>query len=345
MHKQDPTVLVVGNPSVAVAVRKAVPTWRVIETHTDTGVALVRTHRSTINLIVLDLWKEFDGIMMCLRIRTEAPKTPILAFTDSPGVATLLTRIGCLPPLLKSAPLEARREMLHRALNSPAAPLPSDPLITYTYHLANRLEDELNGQRAAQLLVAVFAMSEILRNGLREVIAQAGGTVRIHTTSPTVLHNRLAESRVTLIIADSMAYNNALILAQEFGLPLLVVALTTTAGYRVSAGAQGVVVEPVQCSTMAEAMQALTTGATYYDQRLLDPFAMTPLTKTERKIGRLILQEKRLDMIARELSLQPNTLRWHVSNIYAKLGVDSLEAIRAWVDTETAHSRNVHRDA
>ena len=335
MHKQVPAILVIGDPSVAVDVREAFPTWNVTEGCLDSGVALVRAYRSQLNLIVVDLQKESEGIMTCLRIRTEAPKTPILAFTDSLQVSTLLTRLGCLPPLLRSASLEQRREALQRGLISSPAPLAHDPLIAYTYHLANRLEYETKWQRGTQLRAAVLASSEILRNGLREMIVVAGGTVRFHTTSPVVLRNGLAESRVALIVANSMAYDDALALVQEFSLPLLIVALTTTAGYRVSAQAQGVVVEPVQYSTMAEALQTIATGAMYHNSRLSDPFDNTPLTKTERKIGRLILQEKRLDMIARELCLQPNTLRWHLSNIYAKLGVDSLEAIRSWVDLET----------
>src|SRR5439155_6457902 len=70
--------------------------------------------------------------------------------------------------------------------------------------------------------------------------------------------------------------------------------------------------------------------------RLEHPFEGTSLTRTERRIARLILEEKRPDAIVRELTLRPVTLRWHVSNIYAKLGVDSQEGIRAWVDRGAA---------
>lgn len=47
----------------------------------------------------------------------------------------------------------------------------------------------------------------------------------------------------------------------------------------------------------------------------------------------LLLQGQEHKAIAARLGMQLDTLRWHMANIYAKLQVDGLDGLRAWVNS------------
>lgn len=257
-----PTILVIDDdPMAVVSVRDAVPGWTVLEARDGAaGMALVRTRRASLDLIVLDMRMPHDGIMTCVQIRAIAPELPILPFTGAADALETFTRLGCAPPLLKPAPPHVLAEALHRALGLPPPPLPYDPLVAYLHQLAAQSEHETVQRQRSVLRVAVLASSELLRGGLREAVAAGGGAVRFDTTSPAVLRNVLAELRVALLVADSNSGEAAALLAREFQLPLLVVALTMTASYRVPVEARGVVVEPLSPNTVAAALRALAAG-------------------------------------------------------------------------------------
>jgi DNA-binding NarL/FixJ family response regulator len=331
-------VVIDDDPSVAVSVRDALPSdWMVLEARDGaTGMALVRTHRATLDLVLLDICMPHDGVWTAIQVRSEVPHLPILPITGgAPAVALdTLTGLGCIPPLLKPVPLDELSTAIHQAIGLRPPPLPPDPLflLPYLRELATKSEHAVMAQRPSVIRVVVLASSPMLRFGLDETVKAAGGAVRTATTHASVLRMGLTELRIAVLVADSGIYSEALALAQEFGLPLLLVARTMSTAYRLADSVQGIVVEPAAPSTMATALAALAAGQRYRDGALDALFAHTPLTRTERTIGTLLLQGLGSEEIVVTLALQPQTLRWHLKNIYGKVGVDSLEQFLEWAD-------------
>ena len=294
-------------------------------------MSLVRKHRAELTLIVLDIQMPHDGVMTAAQIRAEAPKIPILPFTGSALSTAALMHLGCVSPLYKPAAPNTIALALHRAIGAMPPPLHYDPLLAYIQQQAAHSEQALTSQaRPPSVRIAILASSEIWRAGLRSIVAAAGGSVRIDTTSNAVLRNVLSAMRVNLLVADESMSANAAALANEFSLPLLIIASHLNAGYQAVAVARGVVIEPATPMAVAEAFQQLAAGNAYQSPILAEPFGGTVLTKTERAIGKLVLQGCKLEAIAYTLALQPDTLRWHLSNIYSKLGIDGLESLRRW---------------
>jgi DNA-binding NarL/FixJ family response regulator len=298
------------------------------------GLAYIRTHRSSIGLVVVDMLMPHDGILTCLQIRTEAPQLPLLPFTGAAAYAAMAAELGCAPTLFKPASPNTLAAALWQAIRFRPPPLIASPLIAYLQQQAAASERAVQLQRQAVLRVVVLASSEVLRAGLQSSITAAGGAVRIATTSAAILQNGLGSLRVSLLVADSDIEPVAIDIAQMFHLPLLIVARTMVAAYRAAEVAQGVVVEPVSPQTMAESLTAVAAGTEYRD-RLLDVLlAQTPLSSTEQAVGQLLLQGLKDDEIAQRMSQQPQTVRAHKTHMYAKLGVRNRNEFVAWVEAE-----------
>jgi DNA-binding NarL/FixJ family response regulator len=329
IEAQAARVLVIGDAAVAGRVREAVPGWEVAGSAAGRGgIPPVRSPGRAWDVVVVEVPATDEAIAVPLRVRTDAPGTPLLPVVHSSEVSHLLRELGCLPAIDVTAPPQRLAGALGSALGWRPPPMRSDPLMTYLQRLTT-----VPWPAPRALRVAVLASSDLLRIGLRELVVAAGGAVSLETTFPEVLRNHVvAGDQPRMLVADSAASGAALELAHRARLPVLVAALTITAGYRALERAQGVLVEPIKVHALAAALRAVADGDRYLDPRLERPFDGSPLTKTERRIAGMILQEKRPDAMVRELNLRPVTLRWHVSNIYSKLGVDSLEGIRAWVD-------------
>ena len=243
----------------------------------------------------------------------------------------MLRGMGCLPPLLKPVATDTLAAALYHAIGAPPPAPFMNVLLPYMLRTAAQSEVALAEARPTQR-VALLGSSPLLCNGMRATITVAGGAVRTEATSTRILRQTLAGLRVSVLVADSAMLPRAAVIAQEFKLPLLIVALTMTAGYRASAYAQGVVVEPTTPATMAEALTAVIAGHSYRDPALDALFREGPLTEAEQKVARLLVHGKDPTAITRDLALQPQTLRVHLTRIYHKLGVDSPEQVRAWAD-------------
>jgi DNA-binding NarL/FixJ family response regulator len=106
----------------------------------------------------------------------------------------------------------------------------------------------------------------------------------------------------------------------------------------VRAGAAGYLLKDVQPQELVEAIRTVHGGgALLHPQvasRLLEDMATDPLTPREREVLSLLGHGMPNKVIARELSLSEKTVKAHVSNILAKLGVTdrtqaALYAVRA----------------
>ena len=109
----------------------------------------------------------------------------------------------------------------------------------------------------------------------------------------------------------------------------------------VRAGAAGYLLKDVQPQELVDAIRTVHGGGALLHpkvaSRLLEEMATDPLTPREREVLALIGRGMANKVIARELSLSEKTVKAHVSNILAKLGVSdrtqaALYAVRAGLD-------------
>ena len=114
-----------------------------------------------------------------------------------------------------------------------------------------------------------------------------------------------------------------------------------------AAGATGYALKDERLSTIVEAVRAVSRGETWLSPRVAakvtrravgDKTAAedNPLTDREQEVLRLMAQGKENAEIAAELVITERTVKFHVGNIYAKLGVTSRTAVveairRRWV--------------
>jgi DNA-binding NarL/FixJ family response regulator len=334
-----PTVLVIDDdPLVAVSVRDAAPGWTVLEaTDGAAGIATVRAQRDRLDMVLLDLMMPHDGGMTCVQIRTEAPLLRVLPITGGAPAVILdaLDGLGCLPPLYKPASPDRLRQALYQALAQPCPPVPVDPLkmLPLMRELAARSEYSAVQQRAPAIRAVVLASSLMLRTGLHECVQSAGGSVRTATTSVEVLRAGLAELRVAVLVADSAIAAQARELARDFGLALLVVARTLRSAYRLSDESQGIIIEPITPLSMAQALRALAAGERYRDPVMELPLT-AELTKSEHEVLIQLLRGTPIAAIATNLHIQPNSVHKHRSSIYAKVGVEDMDELWDWLESQ-----------
>jgi DNA-binding NarL/FixJ family response regulator len=115
-----------------------------------------------------------------------------------------------------------------------------------------------------------------------------------------------------------------------------------------SAGVSGYVLKDERLTTLVDAVHAVSRGETWLSPRIASKVARraigkrpgtaeTPLTDREREVLRLMAQGLENAEIGAALVIADRTVKFHVSNIYAKLGATSrtaavVEAIRrGWV--------------
>jgi len=116
-----------------------------------------------------------------------------------------------------------------------------------------------------------------------------------------------------------------------------------------AAGATGYALKDERLSTIVAAVRAVSRGETWLSPRVAAKVARravgdevkaegNPLTDREQEVLRLMAQGKENAEIAAELVITERTVKFHVGNIYAKLGVTSrtaavVEALRrGWVE-------------
>jgi DNA-binding NarL/FixJ family response regulator len=114
-----------------------------------------------------------------------------------------------------------------------------------------------------------------------------------------------------------------------------------------AAGAAGYALKDERLATLVEAVRAVARGETWLSPRVATKVARravgdrddeeNPLTEREQEVLRLMAQGQENAAIAAELVIAERTVKFHVGNIYAKLGVTSrtaavVEALkRGWV--------------
>jgi DNA-binding NarL/FixJ family response regulator len=199
--------------------------------------------------------------------------------------------------------------------------------------LAARSEYSAVQQRAPAIRAVVLASSLMLRTGLHECVQSAGGSVRIATTSVDVVRAGLAELRVAVLVADATIAAEARELARDFGLALLIVARTLRSAYRLDDDVQGILVEPIAPTRMAQALSALAAGERYRDPVMELPLT-AELTRSELEVLIHLLRGTPVAVIATNLHIQLNSVHKHRSSICAKAGVADMDELWDWLESQ-----------
>jgi two-component system, NarL family, nitrate/nitrite response regulator NarL len=106
-------------------------------------------------------------------------------------------------------------------------------------------------------------------------------------------------------------------------------------------GADGYVLKDDDPMVLAEAIQSVMSGRSWYSQAVTEKLAVAAqcqqgdilgktLTKREGEVLRLIAEGSTNSMIAQVLQTSERTVEFHVSNIFRKLGVKSRLAAVMW---------------
>ena len=104
-----------------------------------------------------------------------------------------------------------------------------------------------------------------------------------------------------------------------------------------SAGAMGYVLKEEALDTIVEAIRAASRGETWLSKRVQEKVVRraigkeeAPLTERELEVLRLMAKGWSNRQIAKQLFISEGTVKNHVTNIYAKLGVHSRAEAVAW---------------
>ncbi len=334
MNNERPVVVIIDNdPATIYNFNEALSGWEII-TAIDAmeGIALIQTIRPLIDIVILGTTVPHDGIIIATQLRSRYPDLVIVPYTDDKAVIPWFIGLGCSPLLPKPAANETISETLKQALIQPIPDNTFESLMPYLLRRAAESERVTAEAKGAYPPVVILSSSTMLAEVISRRIRQSGGRVRGSTTSATLLRQMLRTLRVTTIVADSNIYMEAKKVAQDFGLPLLVLALSFSIGYRVWTHVEGVLIEPSTTENMTEALLTVSSGRRYFDPKLEMPIAPGILTRVEYVVLLHLLQGKRLSDIALALDIRLDTVNRHQANIYTKLQVESIDELRELLD-------------
>ena len=188
--------------------------------------------------------------------------------------------------------------------------------------------------------VFIVAPTPITRTGLRSMLATVeGADVRMvgETTSPAGpdLEPALSEADVVLVADEEMLEETALAVAEDGTQALVLLSEDDHAASRLRSlplRGWGVVTPDAPPEELGAAVAAVAQGLIVLPrpltERLLQEPAVVeelsePLTSREREVLELLGRGLSNKLIAGELHISEHTVKFHVSSLYAKLGVNN----------------------
>ncbi len=100
------------------------------------------------------------------------------------------------------------------------------------------------------------------------------------------------------------------------------------------AGASGYLLKEEAPGTVSDAVRAVARGSTWFSQSVADklahPTEFSELTPRERQVLKLVAQGHTNQQVSGELKTAEVTVRFHLRNIYNKIGVDSRAQAVRW---------------
>ena len=185
--------------------------------------------------------------------------------------------------------------------------------------------------------VFVVAPTPMMRVGLRSMLEAADVPVVGESGSPAgpVPGPPLSDADVLLVADEDLFEETALAVAEDGTQALVLLSDDETAAAKLrelSLRGWGVVPPDAPVEELAAAVAAAAQGLTVLPKALAEgllaePAAVEvlsePLTAREREVLGLLGQGLSNKMIARELHISEHTVKFHISSLYAKLGVSN----------------------
>ena len=180
------------------------------------------------------------------------------------------------------------------------------------------------------------------------VLEGVGVTVRGTATEPDEAHELLSEHNPDLFVVELAAYErvgaaDAFRVARERAPGVRIVALSSIADpehieHALNAGALAYVIKTAQPDDLASAVRQAFDHSVFFpgtaEASAFAPAPATnaagPLTKRELEILRLVAEGHTNAQMARTLWVTEQTVKFHLSNIYRKLGVANRTEAGRW---------------
>ena len=183
--------------------------------------------------------------------------------------------------------------------------------------------------------VFVVAPTPMVRAGLRSMLEAADVPVVGEAGSPAVPGPALSDADVLLVADEELLEETALAVAEDGTQALVLLSEDETAASKLrelSLRGWGLVPPDAPSEELGAAVVAAAQGLTVLpkalaEQLLAEPAAAEelsePPTAREREVLGLLGQGLSNKMIARELHISEHTVKFHISSLYAKLGVSN----------------------
>lgn len=171
------------------------------------------------------------------------------------------------------------------------------------------------------LRVAVLSLCDLMRAGLQVVLAEMGVEVVVAAGAAALRQTLRAQRDVDLLVCDDDQLGEAIVVAKEYRLPLLVIAPTMIRALAIAGTrqVQGVVTLPTSRATLAEALDTIVVGERYLPFELAPGLSGVQLSERERELVGLDLQDVPTEEIARWMRIEVYTVYTYRSRIRKKL--------------------------
>jgi DNA-binding NarL/FixJ family response regulator len=326
------------NPRIANGVREAVgdtTDWNILNAEDGiTGLNLVRQHRQTLNLVVLDIHMPgLSGKDVLIQIRGLVPDLPILPVTGDSTAITFLDSMGCATTIVKPVRAAELIERITAALNQSPPPPESLPelqaVLEYTQGLVGEKERALRERMLepgpGQIAVCTSFDTE---NAIQKDIANQVGNVIVSCAPQnlaTTLHNIDVVHTILTVARD---VEKVAPTAQTFNIPLIVSTRQLLEGILFAGDerVQGIVLEHPQDShlvvrMLATALAEVMAGERYIPSVIRRPFNNTPLSEREYQVIMLEIQGVHHKDIPGILNTAPQTVYTQRRSALTKLGL------------------------
>ncbi len=190
--------------------------------------------------------------------------------------------------------------------------------------------EEAAGRPALRLFVGdrhpllAAALASLLQSPQHDVIVTA--------STADDARRRIAANAIDIAIIDIDL--DAASIAGDIGQPVIIVAATAdhpAIAAALDSPARGLVLKSDSAESLAQCLAAVAAGGRWFDRealaqardRLQSIGGAATLTRRERDVARLVATGQRNRVIGNTLGISEGTVKMHLHNVYAKLGLES----------------------
>ncbi|MEM8531113.1 MAG: response regulator [Chloroflexota bacterium] len=322
------------DPTIADYIRFVVPDWTVLVAYNGVeGIALAHEWSTRIDIIILDITMPHSGTLVAAQIRTALPTIPILVYTNGANAVDTQTleALGCPSPISKDINTSTLRECIYTTAQQLLQPPDRNLLLPFLLQTATESEQTFRHNHPPTVPLAALAAPGIIRTTIQTVVSGSGHTLRIITSDTASLQAQLTQRHVDIIIADSSLQSMAQGIAQQFQIPLLIVARSMSTAFRI-VGDSVIVIDVLTREVVQDAVATILAEQRYVSPELKQVLELPVLNDLERKIIQRYLQNIEPKVIADQLGIAKDTVYHRWNSICTKLGVRDVIELTQWVD-------------